>query len=62
MSETVENADPILKVPEAAVYLGMSERFIREELKLGNMSGLRLGRFVRVRVSALEEYLDQSEL
>lgn len=62
MSETVDNADPILNVPDAAAYLGMSERFIREELKAGHLRGGRLGRYVRIRVSALEEYLRESGL
>lgn len=60
MTGSVRNGDPLLDVPAVAKYLGLSETFVRQELRTGRLQGLRLGRLLRVRLSALEQYLAES--
>lgn len=51
------NPDPLLTVAEVAGYLDVGQTFVRSEIARGNLSHVRLGRLVRVRQSALEQYL-----
>ena len=60
MTDDVRNGDPLLDVTAVAKYLGLSETFVRQELRTGRLQGIRLGRLLRVRQSALEQYLAES--
>jgi excisionase family DNA binding protein len=44
-------------VDEAAAYLGVSVRFLREQIALGHLSSVRLGRRVLLDVADLNEYI-----
>jgi len=52
-----QNDDPLWSVDEAADYLGVSPRFIRQRIAAEELACTRLGRLVRVRRSALEDYI-----
>ncbi|WP_162891105.1 helix-turn-helix domain-containing protein [Aeromicrobium sp. A1-2] len=57
--------DPLLTFPQAAEYLqhAVSERTLRRLVARGDLQALRIGdKLVRLRVSALENYLTRSEL
>jgi excisionase family DNA binding protein len=51
------NPDPLLPVRAAAEYLGLKEWHVGELLRTGTIPSVRLGRALRVRVSALEAYI-----
>ena len=46
---------------EAAEMLRLSVKTIRREIQSGNLPALRIGRYLRVRVVALENYLRERE-
>ena len=48
-------------VHEAAGMLRLSVKTIRREIQSGNLPALRIGRYLRVRVVALENYLRERE-
>ena len=48
----------LLAVPEVSILLGMSERFVLDELRRKNLRGSRIGGTWRVRRSDLNTYLD----
>jgi excisionase family DNA binding protein len=60
MTATTPNPDPLMTVDEAAEYLGMSAEFVRRQVAAGRLEGTRLGRYLRIRQSALERYLSVS--
>lgn len=49
--------DPLLTRQQSAEYLTISPRFLDGEAAAGRLAPVRLGRFVRYRVSELERYL-----
>ncbi|MEI6233319.1 MAG: helix-turn-helix domain-containing protein [Planctomycetota bacterium] len=49
-------------VVEAAEMLRVSVKTVRREIQSGNLPALRIGRYLRVRVAALELYLREREL
>lgn len=53
----VINPDPLLTVPEAAAYLGVPAHWMRRAIHERRLPVLRVGRNVRLRRSALDEYL-----
>jgi excisionase family DNA binding protein len=55
------NPHPTLNVAEAADYSGLSENFIRGCLADGRIRSVRYGRFVRIPVDALNDYLRDGE-
>jgi len=46
---------------EAAAMIGVCERTVKREIQRGKLRGLKVGRVWRVRVAAIEEYLEQQE-
>ena len=50
-----------MDVHEAAEMLRLSVKTIRREIQSGNLPALRIGRYLRVRVVALENYLRERE-
>ena len=48
-------------VHEAAEMLRISVKTVRREIHSGNLPALRIGRYLRVRVVALENYLRERE-
>jgi len=54
---TYANPDPLLTVHAAAKYLELKEWHVGELLRSGTIPSVRLGRALRVRVSALEAYI-----
>lgn len=55
---TLTALDPLLTRPQAADYLTISPRFLDAEATAGRLTPVRIGRYVRYRVSELERYLD----
>lgn len=53
----VVNPDPLLTVPEAADYLGVPVHWMRRAIHERRLPVLRVGRNVRLRRSALDDYL-----
>jgi excisionase family DNA binding protein len=51
------NSDPFMSIEQAARYLGVSDTFIRREVAHGDLPGVRFGRLLRIRQSALESYV-----
>ncbi|MBW9215733.1 helix-turn-helix domain-containing protein [Mumia sp. zg.B53] len=59
--EPVRNVDPLLTVPEAAVYLRVSVAFVRRRIRQGVIPVVRVGsRNQRVQRSALDRYLQEA--
>lgn len=54
------NPDPLLTVSQAAHYLGVSDKLVRREISAGRLTRTTVGRYIRVRQSALEAYLANS--
>lgn len=48
----------LLTVPEVAERLRMSNRFVHDELRRGNLRGHRVGGAWRIHVEAVQAYLD----
>lgn len=63
MSEPTKprNPHPSLTVTEAADYSGLSPNFLRGCLADGRIRCVRYGRFVRIPVAALDDYLRDGE-
>lgn len=63
MSEptTPRNPHPTLNVAQAADYSGLSPNFIRACLADGRIRSVRYGRFIRIPVAALNDYLRDGE-
>jgi excisionase family DNA binding protein len=53
--------DPLLDVKQAAVLLGTSERFPRRLIAERRIRFVRAGRFVRIPMSALTEFMEPVE-
>ena len=53
--------DQWFTVPEAADYLGVSERWMRRQIDARKISFNKLGAVIRFRQSVLDELLDQGE-
>jgi excisionase family DNA binding protein len=52
--------DRLIGIPEAAAYLGVNERTIRNMLYDGRLTGYKLGpRVVRIRLSAIDAALTE---
>ncbi len=54
---TLANTDRLLTVPQTADYLGVSTKFVYLLVASGDLAGVRVGRFLRVRQSALLDYV-----
>jgi excisionase family DNA binding protein len=52
---------PLLTRPQAAEYLNVSQRTLDEQLALGNIPAVRIGRSVRFRKTSLDYYIDVME-
>jgi excisionase family DNA binding protein len=48
----------LLSVDAAAGYLGVSVRFLREQIALGELSSVRLGRRVLLDIADLNAYIE----
>ena len=58
MSPT-DNPDPLLTLPEAADYAGVSKYTLRRCIASGDLEAIRVGsQLLRIRRSALERFLD----
>lgn len=53
--------DPLLDVKQAAALLGTSERFPRRLIAERRIRFVRVGRFVRIPMSALTEFMEPVE-
>jgi excisionase family DNA binding protein len=53
--------DPLLDVKQAAKLLGTSERFPRRLIAQRRIRFVRVGRFVRIPLSALAEFIEPVE-
>jgi excisionase family DNA binding protein len=53
--------DPLLDVKQAAKFLGTSERFPRRLIAERRIRFVRVGRFVRIPLSALTEFIEPVE-
>lgn len=56
------NPDPLLTVPEVVDYLNqtVSDRLVRRLIQEREIASVKVGRCVRVRVSAVEDYLSRA--
>lgn len=48
----------LFTVNEAAHYLGISPRNLREKIKLGEISTIRIGRLVKIHKNDLDAYIE----
>jgi excisionase family DNA binding protein len=44
---------------QAARYLAISERFLDEEIRAGNLAAIRIGRSIRIATRELERYISE---
>ena len=51
-----DGPDALLTVAEVAAHLSASTRFVSKECASGRMEAIQVGRFYRVRTSALRAY------
>lgn len=51
------NQDPLMTVAEAAEYLATSERFVRRLVSERRIPFVKVGRHVRIRLSAVDSFL-----
>lgn len=58
---TRPDEDPLLDVKQAAKLLGTSERFPRRLIAERRIRFVRVGRFVRIPMSALTEFIEPVE-
>ncbi len=56
------NKPILLNVQEAANYLQVSTRFIREQIKRGNLSFLKLGNRYRFSPADLQKWIDTQKV
>lgn len=56
-SQPMPNVDQLLTVPQVAKRLQLSEYRVYEMVRQGALKSVRLGKSVRVRPSAVDEYL-----
>ena len=62
MNEVLSSKDALLEVSEVAKYLGVSEVTVYRWCRNGRLPCLKIGRGLRIRQSALETFLEHSEL
>lgn len=48
-------------VGQAAAYLGIGQTLVRQLIRAGNLPHVRLGRLIRIRQEALDQYLLSQE-
>jgi excisionase family DNA binding protein len=59
MPRLPHNTNPPICTPAtAAQYLGMTERQVRDAVRKNRITYLRLGQYVRFRLTDLNEYID----
>ncbi|MCO4239573.1 helix-turn-helix domain-containing protein [Pseudarthrobacter sp. MDT3-28] len=59
MAQLPLNANPPVYTPAtAAEYLGMTERQVRDAVRKNRITYVRLGQYLRFRITDLNEYLD----
>ncbi|MFF2348088.1 helix-turn-helix domain-containing protein [Pseudarthrobacter sp. NPDC058119] len=59
MAQLPRNANPPIYTPAtAAEYLGMTERQVRDAVRKNQITYLRLGQYVRFRLTDLNDYID----
>jgi len=59
MAQIPRNANPPVYTPAtAAEYLGMTERQVRDAARKHRITYVRLGQYLRFRITDLDEYLD----
>lgn len=51
--------DPLFGMAEAAEYLGMTERWIKDQLAYGTIPRTKLGRLNRFRKSHLDKWIEE---
>jgi excisionase family DNA binding protein len=63
MNRNITTADPLLTVTEVVTYLGstVSATTVRRLIQRGELRPVRIAGAVRVRVSAVEEFLNRLE-
>lgn len=59
MPQLPHNTNPPIYTPAtAAQYLGMTERQVRDAVRKNQITYLRMGQYVRFRLTDLNEYID----
>ena len=61
MSADKTTTDPVRSVPEIARHLGSSAGLVYRLIASGELRSFKVGRLVRVRESALEQFIRQQE-
>ncbi len=51
--------DPLFDMAEAAEYLGMTERWMKDQLQYGTIPRTKLGRLNRFRKSHLDKWIEE---
>ncbi|HYH52629.1 MAG TPA: helix-turn-helix domain-containing protein [Solirubrobacterales bacterium] len=52
--------DPLFDMAEAAEYLGMTERWMKDQLQYGTIPRTKLGRLNRFRKSHLDKWIEEN--
>ena len=58
MTSMTKTRRPPLMVPEAALYMNVSERFVRRLIEERRITFMKVGRFIRFDPDVLDEFLD----
>ena len=58
-SDIRQNPPKIMSVKEAAIYIGVSERLLRDRLNAGYIRHSRLGARILIRLEDINKFMDE---
>lgn len=61
MEEFLENYPPVLSVDKVAEILSITPKTVRNLIKSGEITGIKVGRLLRIPKYRLVEYLEREE-
>lgn len=61
MEEYLENYPPVLSVDEVAEILSITPKTVRNLIKSGEITGIKVGRLLRIPKYRLVEYLERGK-
>ncbi len=61
MEEYLENYPPVLSVDEVAEILSITPKTVRNLIKSGEITGIKVGRLLRIPKHRLVEYLERGK-
>ena len=61
MEKYLEQYPPVLSVDEVATILGVTSKTVRNLIKAGNITSIKVGRLIRIPKDRLIHYLERKE-